>query len=1497
MKFSAFSPMRLQNARSDRQKANARKNFRHAMMESLEDRRMLALTPAPIDKWIGEEVSYDKILVRFQQGTTKQQATQIAVTQGDGAQILKFWDNLNMAIVEMPDDSNRFSTPIQLAAHFHQLSSVLYAEPDFVYSFQAVPNDPTYPAMDGLDNTGQNGGTPDADIDAPEAWDLTTGSTEVVIAIIDSGLDTAHPDIAANVWVNPGEIAGDGIDNDGNGYIDDVSGWDFANNDNVPNDVVGHGTHVAGTVAAVGNNGVGVTGVSWNSKLLPLKIGEATLTTAAIVEAIQYATMMRSTYGINIPVSNNSYGGYGYSQATFDAVAAHTGAGILFVAAAGNDTNDNDAIPSYPAGFDLPGIVAVAASDNDDQLAGFSNYGTTTVDIAGPGVSVTSTWPTALIAAGYNTIDGTSMASPHVAGVVALMNSLVPGLSIDVVKAALLAGADVIPAFGGDVAGNRRLNALGALNALPRNEVNGRVFNDVDRDGVFDSVEVGVAGIVVYADMNNNAIREATEPFAITAADGTYQIKGLLATGVRSIRVQLPNEYLNTVPTNGSRLASFPTNTSVANNVNFGVREKPGQVWGFKWQDLDDDLTVDPIIDRTDGIFDPSEQGLGGVVIYVDYDNNGKIGIGEPSAVTYPNGQFTIFDVIPGTHTLREVNKPGFLQTFPDPSGAAGGGHTGVVVLPGQITYNVNFGNRAAFDYGDAPAPYPTTGANAAYHGILPGFGLGALTDAEGNGQPSATAIGDDANGVDDEDGVNLAGLNFIPGSTTYVPITTRVGAYGSAFLQVWVDFNRDGDWDDSGEHAVVDLRVGAGTHQVPINIPATAVDNLGSTFMRVRYGFEKGVAVSPGGFSAAGEVEDYQLNILGDLPVAQGDSYSVQLGEIDFPMPVLANDVGTSSGPAQFVVSDFPITTAQGGTVTIDTVNNRLLYDAPISASSLQDSFQYRVTDGVNTTGFVTVNITLLAADPIAVDNTYLFTTVVGQTLRNLTVTDNDFIDRSRPYSIDPSSLPIIPTAAGSIAIAPNGYDIIYTQAANFQGVVQFDYVLTDTDPLTEDSTATVTIQVTPGPTTGAPGQSASIRLEILRADGTPIPPGGLLQVGDEFIVRAYTRDLRGSYSPPTAPQEDDRGVDSAYIDVLFNTPGLAVPNPAVVGREESEIVGFDYTLLPLGDPNYPGFVSGSYEGVFGYIDELGAFRGDEDDLEQNQFGLGTGDKFFFDIRMTATNPGQLQLIPDPADTGSLQVVLFNNPDEPNNPQSVDSTIVLNDLQVLLIPSNTVTIIADGEGEFTNLRDSLDVNADGNVSAFDALLVINHLNANLGTPTYEVSQAAFALNGTLPPEHYLDVSADSRISPYDALLVINELNRRLVRPASSIPGGAEGEAEGEFTPSALVAPEAFASAVDPVVVAPVVSPVATPVVPASTLSATGLSSAPKVSTSSPATDSSDEVVLAPQSWTSPEIADLFAPTGPAAVEYYGSSDGEDGEYSEDAVDALLTDWDFSIGQ
>ncbi|MEG4861660.1 S8 family serine peptidase, partial [Microcoleus sp. K1-B1] len=317
-------------------------------------------------------------------------------------------------------------------------------------------NDPGYSQLWALNNTGQTGGTADADIDAAEAWDIQQGNPNLVIGVIDTGVDYNHPDLVENIWTNPGEIAGDGIDNDNNGYIDDVRGWDFAYNDNDPMDVDGHGTHVSGTIAAKGNNGVGVTGVAWNANIMPLKFisDEGFGYTSDAILAINYATAK------GVKLTNNSWGGGGFSQSLYDAINTAGQQGALFIAAAGNDYGqNNDITPAYPASYDLSNIISVASTTDTDALSSFSNYGATTVDLGAPGSGIYSTTPGGT----YGFKDGTSMASPHVTGAAALLWSQNPTWTAQQVKNRLMQTTDPIPTLSGNTVSGGRLNINSAL--------------------------------------------------------------------------------------------------------------------------------------------------------------------------------------------------------------------------------------------------------------------------------------------------------------------------------------------------------------------------------------------------------------------------------------------------------------------------------------------------------------------------------------------------------------------------------------------------------------------------------------------------------------------------------------------------------------------------------------------------------------------------------------------------------------------------------------------------------------------------------------------------------------------------------------------------------------------------------------------------------------------------------------------------------------------------
>jgi len=348
-----------------------------------------------------------------------------------------------------PEDARDAS--VKLAA----LPGVEHAQPNYIYHTARTPGDTRYSELWGMNNTGQAGGTINADIDAPEAWDLSTGATGVIVAVIDTGVDYTHPDLAANMWRNPGEIPANGIDDDHNGYVDDVYGIDPRNHDTDPLDDNGHGTHCAGTIGAVGNNSLGVVGVCWEVRIMACKFlnDHGSGSTADAIECIQYATRMGAR------VMNNSWGGGSYDQVLFDAIAVANQTGILFCAAAGNSGADNDISPAYPASYSNANILAVAATDNHDALASFSCYGAKSVDIAAPGVGILSTIPSNA----YGLKNGTSMAAPHCSGAAALVLASRPGLSVSALKAALMDNAEPKTSLNHKCVTGARLNVFQAV--------------------------------------------------------------------------------------------------------------------------------------------------------------------------------------------------------------------------------------------------------------------------------------------------------------------------------------------------------------------------------------------------------------------------------------------------------------------------------------------------------------------------------------------------------------------------------------------------------------------------------------------------------------------------------------------------------------------------------------------------------------------------------------------------------------------------------------------------------------------------------------------------------------------------------------------------------------------------------------------------------------------------------------------------------------------------
>ncbi len=411
--------------------------------------------------------------------------------------------------------------------HFRSLPEVLAVQPNYIRRVIASPNDPFWTGgqLWGLEK-----------IRANAVWDrLSIGDPSVVIANIDTGVDYTHADLASNMWRNPGEIPGNRADDDNNGYVDDVFGIDVINANETPGgpedpmDDQGHGTHVAGTIAGVGNNGAGVAGVTWNSKILACKFigsnGEGT--DADAIGCFDYIVALKRR-GVNIRVSNNSWGSCDGPAPVLQSAIDVTGeAGILNVFAAGNGETNNDATPFYPSNLSSPSIIAVAASDGSDNRASYSNVGATMVDLAAPGSGIVSTY----VGGGYATSSGTSMAASHVAGAAALLTALDPTLTVDSLKTLLMESVDVLPQWQGAVVSGGRLNVYRAASELAGSTIPGAtlVGTDTTTQGNW-FLSYGLDGYAIHADgvsIPPYAQFSVTGASSVTWASSTTDVRAL----------------------------------------------------------------------------------------------------------------------------------------------------------------------------------------------------------------------------------------------------------------------------------------------------------------------------------------------------------------------------------------------------------------------------------------------------------------------------------------------------------------------------------------------------------------------------------------------------------------------------------------------------------------------------------------------------------------------------------------------------------------------------------------------------------------------------------------------------------------------------------------------------------------------------------------------------------------------------------------------------------
>lgn len=410
----------------------------------------------------GYDMVPNEILVKFKEGVDAGKKEEILAKFGG-----KLKEKILTRMMEKQGDKEGImllsfpGTIPDALAEVKGVVEVEYAEPNFIYTHNAVSNDPylTNGSLWGMNGTYGS--------QATTAWAAgNTGLNSVFVGIIDEGYMYTHEDLAANAGNNPGEITGNGIDDDGNGYVDDVYGWDFAGNDNTVFDGTGddHGTHVAGTIGGVGGNGKGVAGVCWSVKLLSAKfLGNRGGTTANAIKAVDYFTGLKSK-GVNIVATNNSWGGGGFSQGLQDAIERANSAGILFVAAAGNDGLNTESSTSYPSGYPNANIIAVASITSTGALSSFSNYAATKVDLGAPGSGIWSSVPKSSkgkVISGYASYNGTSMATPHVTGACALYVSTHPGATAAQIKTAILSSVTATPSLSGKCVTGGRLNVSG----------------------------------------------------------------------------------------------------------------------------------------------------------------------------------------------------------------------------------------------------------------------------------------------------------------------------------------------------------------------------------------------------------------------------------------------------------------------------------------------------------------------------------------------------------------------------------------------------------------------------------------------------------------------------------------------------------------------------------------------------------------------------------------------------------------------------------------------------------------------------------------------------------------------------------------------------------------------------------------------------------------------------------------------------------------------------
>ena len=808
--------------------------------------------------------------------------------------------------------------------------------------------------------------------------------------------------------------------------------------------------------------------------------------------------------------------------------------------------------------------------------------------------------------------------------------------------------------------------------------VSGFVFNDTNSDSSAAG-EPGLAGVTVFADLNDNGVLDVTDVSAVSNASGSFTLN--VPAGTFNVIALTPAQFAATTPTSVS--------VSTGGSVSFGFNQVIPDITGTKWADV-----------NGNGLFDANESGVGGFYIYLDLDGDDRPDLGEPSAITADDGTYTLDFPAPGTYTIREVVPPGFIQTFP-----ASGEHT-VTYTGAALTDNFNFGNLPSRDYGDAPDTYLTSvAAGGPSHGLDSNVFLGSEVDRETDGIPTSNAQGDDANNVDDEDGVLLLSP-LGPGGTASFRVTANNTAASQAFLQGWIDFDGSGTFD-SNEQVFTDVALATGTTDLDVSVPANAA--VGSTFARFRYSPTAGLG--PAGEADSGEVEDYQFDILQAAQIANDDTFTVSRNSLSNNLDVLANDFQTEVTQLNIVSLNLGGT---AGVVSIAGDGQSVFYTPPNGFTGL-DVFQYVVQDQFGNQFTATVNVTVNFQSnvPIAVDDT--FDVPQGSSNRALNVLDNDvpsIFGGLRITSVSAGD------QGGRVEIEGGGQTIRYTPQPGFAGTEQFRYSVEDANGSV--SIAEVTVNSQPGAL-----NDDLLQFTIGVFDLTNDQPIDNVQVGDTFNVRVFVDEIN---NPLFSPE----GVASAFLDLLYTDELVSTQDTTDSG------FGFDISF----GPNFQGGFQLGDAATPGLIDEVGAVQ----PIPTNgQLIQHDGPAELFTITMTAVSPGVAIFASDPADSLIAESILVGE----------DNALTVNQLG---LGTAELTIFPAGDDFSSAIDDAFveGVDSNGDVIAQGAQNVLDVLaNDNLG-PTGTIQEFGIV---TAPQEGTVSINDNGTPGNFNDDFIVFDAN------------------------------------------------------------------------------------------------------------------------------------------